>query len=299
MGIATTLSLKPDQQFVLTQHHLGKADGITRSSGTFQWTTNDQLELRFAEAQNDRPTSYLLNDDKLRQLDLAELEITGALAERYVLQLIDLPSSDNQREYWINTAKVDCHGAGTQQCLQVARSGDQGHSEWQLFYSEIEGFNFQPGMLTHLLVEVTPVEGRVPADASSLRYRMVKELARYPMPQAQAELHDIWVLRSLAGQSVPSLPGLTLPRLELNLTTMRALGTDGCNNFKAPIETAGMSRLSFGPLMSTRKFCREEMERAKAFNDALEATAAYRVTGIQLTLLDSAKQELMVLRHVD
>ena len=114
-----------------------------------------------------------------------------------------------------------------------------------------------------------------------------------------AALHDIWALHTLDGQAYAVTEGLERPRLELNLTDMRASGTDGCNAFTGAIREAGAKKLAFGPLAGTRKLCRDGMAAADAFNRALTQTAAYRREGLTLTLLDGEGAALMTLRKVD
>ncbi|WP_392588886.1 DUF4377 domain-containing protein [Serratia ureilytica] len=75
----------------------------------------------------------------------------------------------------VNSALVDCVGVGPMKCMQVRRSAQQ---PWELFYTGIEGFTFEPGYQYRLKVRVTPVEN-VPADASSLRYRLIEQLEKH------------------------------------------------------------------------------------------------------------------------
>ncbi len=56
------------------------------------------------------------------------------------------------------------------QCMQV-RSDEQ--QPWTLFYQNIEGFQFEPGYRYQLTVSKVQLTD-VPADASSLRYRLIK-----------------------------------------------------------------------------------------------------------------------------
>jgi hypothetical protein len=78
---------------------------------------------------------------------------------------------DDTIRLWIEPALVDCEGgAGPQLCLEVARSED---GKLELFYSEIEGFDFQEG--TSYVIDVSVEEvADPPADGSSLRYTLVE-----------------------------------------------------------------------------------------------------------------------------
>ena len=58
-------------------------------------------------------------------------------------------------------------------CMQVAYSQDE---PYELFYEQIEGFNFSEGTSYVIDVKVTEVENP-PADASSLEYTLVEVIA--------------------------------------------------------------------------------------------------------------------------
>ena len=74
---------------------------------------------------------------------------------------------------FVGPHRVPCEGSYPQECLQVRRSLT---SEWELFYDEIEGFVHVPGTTYELVVAVDQIADP-PADASSLRYRLVEVVA--------------------------------------------------------------------------------------------------------------------------
>lgn len=73
---------------------------------------------------------------------------------------------------------VDCVGVAPMQCMRVK---EQGQNDWQLFYSHIEGFEFEPGYNYQLEVAVTKKPEPIPADASSLQYTLVKIISKQPV----------------------------------------------------------------------------------------------------------------------
>lgn len=75
---------------------------------------------------------------------------------------------------YINSQLVDCVGVGPMQCMQV-RSDEQ--QPWTLFYQQIEGFQFEPGYQYQLTVKKEQLTN-VPADASSLRYQLIKVVSK-------------------------------------------------------------------------------------------------------------------------
>lgn len=70
--------------------------------------------------------------------------------------------------------RTACIGVGPMNCLQVREQGEENYS---LFYSRIEGFEFEPGYAYTLRVKVTPVEN-APADASARRYSLLEVVER-------------------------------------------------------------------------------------------------------------------------
>lgn len=75
---------------------------------------------------------------------------------------------------FIGPKKVDCVGVGPQKCLQVKEAED---AEWTLFYSSIQGFEYEEGYTYKLEVRKEDVPNP-PADAPSIRYILVKEISK-------------------------------------------------------------------------------------------------------------------------
>ncbi|MFM4732478.1 DUF4377 domain-containing protein [Aeromonas salmonicida] len=80
------------------------------------------------------------------------------------------PALSQGETLYINSQLIDCVGVGPMQCMQV-RSDEQ--QAWGLFYQQIEGFQFEPGYRYRLTVSKEQLTD-VPADAPSLRYRLIK-----------------------------------------------------------------------------------------------------------------------------
>lgn len=68
----------------------------------------------------------------------------------------------------------DCVGVVPQKCLLVKTGSD---TAWTFFYNQIEGFNYEEGYEYVLEVKEVKVEN-APADASSLKYVLVKEISK-------------------------------------------------------------------------------------------------------------------------
>jgi heat shock protein HslJ len=84
-GIETELTLNADNTFVLTTSYLGKQDSETNTlKGKFEWNRN---EINLLGIKNgERPTTYKVEENRIRQLDMKGNKITGDLAQNYVLK---------------------------------------------------------------------------------------------------------------------------------------------------------------------------------------------------------------------
>ncbi len=74
---------------------------------------------------------------------------------------------------WVAAEKRECMATGPSYCLQIRFKQQE---EWQLFYGEIQGFNYEPGQVYQL------------------------EVSEILVPQATADAPDRqWVLRQVIG----------------------------------------------------------------------------------------------------
>lgn len=110
------------------------------------------------------------------------------------------------------------------------------------------------------------------------------------------QLHDIWAAIRIGGHPINRMQAV--PSLEINLTEMTILGTDGCNNYTATIKETSATTLSFGPLASTRKIC-PDMEIPNKFNAMMQKVSTYKLEGLNLILLDEEGKEVLRFLKVD
>ena len=83
-GIQTELTLNQDMTFVLKRNYMGRDTKFPEDKGTFKWdSSGSKVELI---GLKDQPCIYFVGENKLIQLDMEGKEITGALADKYVLK---------------------------------------------------------------------------------------------------------------------------------------------------------------------------------------------------------------------
>lgn len=92
----------------------------------------------------------------------------------FTVLFVSCNSSKRITRYTVASETRNCVGVGPQKCLLV-KKGNQ--SDWEFFYSNIEGFNYVEG--NEYVIDVkTEKRENVPADASSLKFILIKEISK-------------------------------------------------------------------------------------------------------------------------
>ena len=78
----------------------------------------------------------------------------------------------------VNSYTEICQGLIEIQCLLVQEGDQIGTDRWEFFYTTIDGFDYEEGFLYDLDVKITEIENP-PADASSLRYELIKLIEKF------------------------------------------------------------------------------------------------------------------------
>jgi heat shock protein HslJ len=198
--------------------------------------------------------------------------------------------------YRVNSFRVPCEGVAPMECLEIRRGDSE---SWELFYSEIEGFEFEPGYLYRLRVREEKLDpSQVPADASSIKYTLVSVEEKVMDPKLR--LNDIWMLQELEGREVweeALSERLRRPYIEFHLADGRYMGSDGCNTFRGSLDSVGERELQLGLAMSTRMSC-GDMTIPNAIMELLSRVDAYELREGQLILLEG-NTELLEFRKTD
>lgn len=198
--------------------------------------------------------------------------------------------SSNNTIMWISGEKARCQaGVGELDCLQVYRGENVDDAKWEYFYANIVGFDFEQGFLQKIEVkeEQIPME-QVLADASSIRYELVKVLEK--REDKSAQLTGTYHLTSLRGESFSTTE--KIPTITLDLSEKQVSGTDGCNNYTGRIKQLSPTKMKFSVLASTKMMCRG-VEYTEPFNQAMSQVAMYDLDGKNLILKDETGKELL------
>lgn len=181
-------------------------------------------------------------------------------------------------------------GVAPQMCLQVKESPD---ADYLLFYSNIEGFEFEPGYEYELLVNKQTVPNP-PADASSFRWTLIEVVSKAPVEPAASLEGVTWELIAQVNQN--GFLTMTFAEATMTLQGGEAGGRGGCNLFFAPYVLDG-NQLTFGPAGSTMMACEEPiMAQEQAFLANLEQSATYEIVADQLHIFDEAGEIILAFR---
>ncbi len=111
------------------------------------------------------------------------------------------------------------------------------------------------------------------------------------VPDAPVQ-NTLWKLQRLASQTAtaPATPQRQVDLL-LHIDGNRSTGNGGCNRYNGTYTLQGKT-LRFGPQATTRMACDAGMDREQAFLTMLDRTAAWRIKGDHLWLVDAAGKTL-------
>ncbi|MFN2187848.1 MAG: DUF4377 domain-containing protein, partial [Candidatus Promineifilaceae bacterium] len=126
----------------------------------------------------------------------------------------------------VGPERVECEGEGPQECYLVKYNPNE---DWQYFYSEIQGFNYEPGYTYELVVAEIPVKNP-PAGASSIQYLLyeIGNKSEAELPETEGVDLDgtIWAAATINGQ--PVLEG---SEVLMGIAPGRIGGIAGCNTY--------------------------------------------------------------------
>ncbi len=200
--------------------------------------------------------------------------------------------------FWINSAKVDCVGVGPMSCMQIQKGDYILFGNWQNFYSQIEGFEYQPGYIYKLKVAVEDLDPRtVPADASSKRYKLV-EILRKEADQ-KAQVNDSWMLTNIEGKRISISNERERPQLEINIKERKIMGKGVCNRLFGALKNLTAKKIEFGAIGVTRKMCMNNMQLEDQYTKTLGNTAQYAIEAGQLILKDATGKEILRFKKTD
>lgn len=202
-------------------------------------------------------------------------------------------TSKDINTYWVSGSKADCTGVAPMKCLKVYRGEDVANANWEYFYSDIEGFDFEEGFLQKIKVEEEQLKPEnVPADASSIRYRLVEVVEK--RQDTNALLEGKWMATKINGEPIEQMD--QLPSMNFDLDNMRVSGSTSCNNYTADIMSLSGNSIKLVPGAMTEKMCLNNTIE-QTFNQAFNGIATFNIEGDQLTFFDEQNTPVLSFRR--
>jgi len=155
--------------------------------------------------------------------------------------------------------RASCTGVAPMNCLQVKYKNSK---NWELFYSEIQGFKHREGYRYTLSV-IRTKRKNVPADASAYTYKLKKVIKKEKITVKPSSTKDPllaaanqkWTLTRINGKAVNS----DLVFINLDEKGNKFNGSGGCNGIFGSFSYAPKSRsLTIGNIASTMMACSDE-----------------------------------------
>jgi len=151
---------------------------------------------------------------------------------------------------------ASCTGVAPMTCMQVKYKNSK---SWELFYSQISGFKYQPGYRYVILVNRTK-RTNVPADASVYEYKLKKVLKKQKMKVNTTAwdfvLKHKWKLIQMNGVTQSDAPVY----MTFDGEKKRVGGKSGCNSFFGGYENSD-GKLSFKQMAGTMMACSPELNK--------------------------------------
>lgn len=117
------------------------------------------------DAEREEELTQLLTN--FPQVNMVNKQLQLTLDEEsYLFDLQPDMSKGVTKFIYVASQKAPCNGVRPMECLQIRESKDE---PWQLYYGDIEDFEFKPGVTYRLRIKEFDVENP-PADASSKRW---------------------------------------------------------------------------------------------------------------------------------
>ena len=214
----------------------------------------------------------------------------GASSIRWIL--VELVSQEEvkppEKLVIVGPNRVECEGEGPQLCMLVKESRE---GDWQLFYDQIEGFEFEEGYQYQIRVREEQVENP-PAGGSSILWVLVDQYSKEKSPASDLEgvLWRMVSYRNADSEMVQSFPEVkSIAGFENGQVT----GNTGCNNYNGTYDVDG-NRISFGPMASTLMACPPpETEQEQGYLSALGMVSTFAVDGDNLEMMNEAGEVVL------
>lgn len=206
----------------------------------------------------------------------------------------DTPQEDQGEimTVFIGPELIDCEGEGPQKCMLVKENHED---DWQLFYDQIGGFDYEEGYNYEITVSVEDVPNP-PAGGSSNRWILLELISKTPIEKSVASTSlegPLWVMKEYRDADGDLIPSLADTPVTAEFSDSQISGSSGCNSYSGSYEING-DRIEFGLFASTMMACPEpQMELESGYLSALGGSTRFEIVDSSLTLMDDSGDVLV------
>lgn len=202
---------------------------------------------------------------------------------------------NDQQTIYVGPIQVECEGVTPQLCLLIKNNPTD---NYEYFYDQIEGFDFEPGSIYELQVSEEQIENP-PADAPSRRLTLVEIVSQEPVnSQLDGSFWELQNYRDETGASVNVLPET---QINAKFNAIEIGGNAGCNTYFGSYTLDG-ERIYIGLLASTEIFCDTPagiMEQESNYLAALSDAHSFQMDEDELQFFDSGGNLILTYQRVD
>lgn len=191
---------------------------------------------------------------------------------------------------------VNCQGAAPQKCMLVK---EDPNADYQLFYGQIEGFDYEAGYDYVLLVQEEDISV-LPAEASNKKWGLVSIISKTPAKDANiAQLSiegSLWRLISYTNAKGSLSDILPSSEITAEFKDRQVNGSAGCNQYFASYQANG-EQFTINGAGATMMFCSNPagiMDQEADYLAALEQTVSYNIADDRLQMVNAQGQTILI-----
>jgi len=218
----------------------------------------------------------------------AKKEVAQTKAKKEAKTKIEL----KKLKVWINTEYVECKGH--ERCLSIIEGDRMSEDLWKPFDGTIIGFEeFEPN--TYYFMEIEEL-GK--GDNGFMKYELINIISQKPMKEEtpiKEEKQSVvgkWQVKSMA-QNKEEIPANA--HILLNTKFNSIAGNDGCNQLAGKIIKLNEKEISFSPLRTTKKMCRNTAKFSRTFITTLGQVTQFSIADNSMSLMNSSGETVLIL----
>ncbi len=201
-----------------------------------------------------------------------------------------------QLKVWISTDYVECEAA--EKCLQIIEGDEPREKLWQAFNGAILGFE---GRSKNNHIYLLSLQELGKGDNGFMKYKLLEIITERPIKEEETptkgkavSIEGKWQLTSMANSKLSIPDGA---HILLNAKFKSIAGNDGCNQLAGKIITLTEKEISFSPIATTKKYCKNTQKFSQVFTANLSQISSFIIKESKMSLMNSIGETLLILNR--